>query len=283
MPSPQLISLHGGHSGEFCRHAEDSLAEVVDAYAEQGFSWVGITEHVPPPDDRFLYPDEQAAGVSARDLTERFDAYINACRRLKEAHKSDLNILVGFETETYSGSLELALGLIEKYQPDIIVGSVHHVDDINFDFDKAHYEYAVKALGGIDALYHGYFDQQYEMITRLKPTVVGHFDLVRIFDADYPERLRKPAILGKIHRNLTAAKELDLILDLNMRALCKGAKEPYPSSPILEKALEMKISVAPGDDSHGVGTVGKHIETGIKLLEEMGFDTRWEKIAKRIL
>jgi len=278
---PRLISLHGGHSGEFCLHAEDSLAEVAAAYEEQGFSWVGITEHMPPPDDGFLYPDERAAGLTARDLAERFDAYITACRRLRDSHAPGLKILVGFETETCSGAIDFAQELIEKYTPDFIVGSVHHVADINFDYDRAHYENAVRTLGSIDEMYRRYFDHQYEMITRLRPRVVGHFDLVRVFDPDYPKRLRRPDIAEKIDRNLAAVKDIGLLLDLNMRALTRGAPEPYPSRPILEKALRMNIPVVPGDDSHGVATVGNHIRTGIGILEEMGFDTGWETILNR--
>ncbi len=278
MTHSRLISLHGGHSGEFCLHAKDTLAEVVAAYERKGFAWVGITEHMPPPDDRFLYADEQDAGLTARDLSLRFDAYIDTCRRLQEAFASQLKILVGFETEACTGSYELAQKLIETYRPDYIVGSVHHVDDINFDFDENHYQNAVRAVGGIDHLYHRYFDIQYEMITRLRPRVVGHFDLVRIFDPDYAQRLLRPEIVQKINRNLAAVKDLDLLLDLNMRALLKGAPEPYPSGPILQKALEMNIPVVPGDDSHGVDTVGSYIHEGIVLLEKMGFDTRWEKI-----
>jgi histidinol-phosphatase (PHP family) len=189
-----------------------------------------------------------------------------------------MQILVGFETETYTGSIDFVQALIKKYEPDVVVGSVHHVEDINFDFDEAHYRNAVRTLGSIDDLYHQYFDAQYEMITRLHPGVVGHFDLVRLFDPDYAERLQRIDIVNKIHRNLSAVKDLGLLLDLNMRALYKGAPEPYPSRSILEKALEMGIPVVPGDDSHGVATVGNHIETGITLLDEMGFDTRWDTL-----
>ena len=43
----ELVSLHGGHSGEFCSHARDTLEEMVLAYIDQGFDRVGITEHMP--------------------------------------------------------------------------------------------------------------------------------------------------------------------------------------------------------------------------------------------
>ena len=69
MGSVQRVSVHGGHSGEFCCHAMDSLEEIVTAYIERGFDWVGITEHIPPVDDRFRYPEEIKAGLNARLIT----------------------------------------------------------------------------------------------------------------------------------------------------------------------------------------------------------------------
>ena len=41
------ISLHGGHSGEFCCHAQDGLADIIAQYIQMGFRQVGITEHIP--------------------------------------------------------------------------------------------------------------------------------------------------------------------------------------------------------------------------------------------
>ena len=279
---PQLISLHGGHSGEFCRHADDNLEEIVCAYIAKGFVWVGITEHMPPANDGFLFPDEKEVGFTADAMMTRFDRYMTACRRLQAKYASQIDILVGFETETYSGAISFIQGLIHTYRPDYIVGSVHHVGDINFDFDLLHYQQAVEAAGGVDELYIRYFDAQYELITILKPSVVGHFDLIRIFDADYAKRLLEPEIEKRIDRNLHAVKKLGLVLDLNVRALQKGAREPYVSQSILCKAFDLNIPVVPGDDSHGVGTVGNYIKEGIRLLRTMGFDTQWQEIVDRI-
>ena len=64
-------------------------------------------------------------------------------------------------------------------------------------------------------------------------------------------------------------------MDLNLRSLHKGGIEPYIARPILEDVLALGIPVVPGDDAHSVATVGLHIEEGIQLLHEMGFDTDW--------
>ena len=41
------VSVHGGHSGQFCHHATDTLEEIIQQYIAKQFPWVGITEHAP--------------------------------------------------------------------------------------------------------------------------------------------------------------------------------------------------------------------------------------------
>lgn len=273
--NPPRVSVHGGHSGQFCAHARDRLEEIIIAYIAGGFSWVGITEHMPPVSDAFRYPDEIELGLSAETLYRRFAEYITTCNSLKKKYAPDIHIAVGFESETYSGTTGFIQHLLAEFQPEYMVGSVHHVDDINFDFDKSHYLAATAAAGGLDDLYSRYFDIQHDMITTLRPAVVGHFDLIRIFDPAYPSRIEKPGIKKKILRNLKAIQKLGLILDLNCRAIYKGATEPYISKPILKEAHRLGIAVVPGDDSHDVATAGYGITEGINLLLSMGFDTHW--------
>ena len=109
----------------------------------------------------------------------------------------------------------------------------------------------------------------------LKPEVVGHFDLIRMHDKDYRQRLEKPRIREKIQRNLEKIKELGSILDFNVRAFEKGGTEPYVSRSILEMALGLGVPCVPGDDSHGVAGVGLNVERGIEILEQTGFSTNW--------
>lgn len=269
------VSVHGGHSGEFCCHARDTLEALVRAYIDRGFSWFGVTEHMPPPEDRFLYPDEIEAGFDADGLLRRFARYMAAARDLQRKYAPSIRMLVAFETETCSGAMAFAESLRRRFQPDYIVGSVHHVNDIPIDATAARYHESAEISGGVDALYRDYFDLQYEMIEALKPEVVGHFDLIRIFDPEYPKRFERPDILHRVHRNLTRIRKNGLILDFNLRALTKGMPEPYICRPILQMAKEMGIPVVPGDDSHGVEDVGLHLDRGMSILREAGFDTRW--------
>ena len=118
-------------------------------------------------------------------------------RRLQRKYQDSITIYVAIEIETYSGYEQFVPHLIRSFSPDYIVGSVHFVNDINFDYSAETYEEAVESAGGIDQLYEQYFDTQYEMISLLRPSVIGHFDLIRIFDPDYRDRLEKPSIMSK--------------------------------------------------------------------------------------
>jgi histidinol-phosphatase (PHP family) len=273
----QRVSIHGGHSGQFCSHAQDTLEEIIEQYLAQGFGWVGITEHMPPTTLENMNMEEKEEGLTVAHLDQRFGDYMAEARRLQQKYKDRLEIFVAFETEAFPGAMDKALALRDQYNPDYILGSVHHLDGISFDANPDLYQQAVRAAGGLEALYCRYFDLQYDLIQRIRPRVVGHFDIVRIFDRDYAQRLALPTVQERIQRNLELIRQMDLILDFNVAAIRKGAGEPYISRPILIQAREMGIAVVPSDDSHGIDTAGAYIDEGIRILNELGFDTNWRR------
>lgn len=269
------VSVHGGHSGQFCLHATDTLEDIVKAYIAKGFNWVGITEHMPPSVEDIIYPEEKEAGLGTDELYHRFRKYIKECRRLQLHYRDQITLFVGLETENYPGYEQQVATLLGECRPDYIVGSIHHLDAIPIDYSAAEYARAVRKYGGVEELYCRYFDEQYKMLQAIKPAVVGHFDLIRIFDADYADRLTQPEIMARMARNLDFIGAHDLILDYNQRALLKGATEPYVSESILEMARKRGITVIPGDDSHGVESVGFNIDRAVDRLRELGFITEW--------
>ena len=116
------------------------------------------------------------------------------------------------------------------------------------------------------------------MIEALQPAVVGHFDLIRIFDKDYLQTLQQPEVQRRITRNLQLIADLGLIMDFNLRGFDKSA-EQYPSLPVLQQALKLGVTVVPGDDSHGVASVGRNWDRGVAILRELGHDCHWREPA----
>ncbi len=270
----ELISLHGGHSGEFCCHARGTLEEMILSYSKRGFTRVGITEHIPPESNRWLYPDEVAAGFDAPGLYRRFAGFVTAGRDLQKRYADRIAVYLGFETEAWSGYGPAVRALVKTFRPDYLVGSVHHVEGIPFDHTPGDYQAAADRAGGVENLYCRYYDLQLEMIERLRPGVVAHLDLIRVHDPGWSARLGNPEIADRVRRNLRRIAELSLILDCNCRLLPEGG-ETYPARKILRWARNLGVSVVPGDDSHSPAQAGRGIREGIALLKDLGFSTDW--------
>lgn len=264
------ISLHGGHSGQFCDHARDTLAEIVAAYHAAGFECVGLTEHMPPLNDAWLYPDEVELGRTAVWMQERFGRYVAEARRLEREYAGRMRILVGMESEWYPGCGEWVAKLRKEYSLDYVVGSVHHVSEMCFDFSREYYDRIVGKLDGVIPMYAAYFDAQFDMVREIEPEVVGHLDLVRIHDADYRCTLAAPEVWRRVLRNLKLVKSLGVVLDVNARAYLKGQQEAYVCGPILDVAAAMGIMTVYGDDAHRVCDVGYAYENVAALLEPRG-------------
>lgn len=272
------VSVHGGHSGQFCQHAQDDLESIVNAYIEQGFTWVGITEHIPPLSDSMRYPDEAEAGLSAEFLQQRFTQYFQTGRELQQKYADKIELLLAFEIETYSGATSYIKDLIVQFRPAYLVGSLHHVNDIGIDYSRSEYQQALNKSGSMTQLYCDYFDSQLDMMNEFKPAVVAHFDLIRAFDPDYLSTLSNPDVVKRIERNLDFIADNKLIMDFNLRGFDKGL-EQYPSLSILKKAITKGIAIVPGDDSHGVKSVGRNYEQGLTVLANLGVSLQWQKPA----
>jgi histidinol-phosphatase (PHP family) len=154
-------------------------------------------------------------------------------QRLKEAYASQLNILIGFESEWIRPQTRTTIRrIMDKYNGkfDFFLGSVHHVHTYPIDFDAPMYDAALSKAGGTDEkLFEAYFDAQDEMLRALKPPIVGHFDLIRLKSADPNTEFQSMAcVWKKIQHNLEFISSYGGILELNSAALRKGLKQPYP-------------------------------------------------------
>ena len=98
-PIPWKVSLHGGHSGQFCNHAKGTLREMIEAALDQRMSIFGMTEHSPRYEDRHLFDEEKSEGWDADVLVTVFESYSFEARKLQEEYGRRIELLRGFETE----------------------------------------------------------------------------------------------------------------------------------------------------------------------------------------
>jgi histidinol-phosphatase (PHP family) len=264
------FSYHGGHSGEFARHATGTLEEVIQRAIQAGFSIYGLSEHAPRYRAEDLFPDEADLGVS--DLVEMFERYVETALALRERYSDRIELLVGFETEVLPPQswLERMRALRRRHAEfDYVVGSVHHLDGASVDMHPKLTAKLAEEVGGRETLERLYFDQVAEMVERLRPEVVGHFDLIRKFDG--PEARFGPETWKHIERALEAVRAAGSVLDVNAAPARRKLGPVYPLPPLLERARQMQIPVTLGDDSHGPADVGVGLDACMHAMEKAGY------------
>lgn len=294
---------HHSHSGEFCRHAKSTLDEVVARAAQLGFTHFHLSEHTPREFTEQLYPEEKEAALSPSKLEEAFCAYLAKARSIQTRYASasrPMHILVGCETENISspqsvdflhkvltpeisGSSNLPPTCVGIGVIDYMVGSVHHAHGIPIDFDAETFGKALASGAraeeqGYASLLDAYLDAQLEVMDRLRPEVIGHFDLYRLFEPYGPwlSSAAGPTLQRKLERNIRFAASYGALFEANSAAFRKGWEgETYPGRDILRLIRSMHGRIALSDDSHGVQQIALNYRRLRDYLMAEGVDEIW--------
>lgn len=266
-----MVSLHGGHSSEFCDHAQSPLREMLEAAARVGYHTFGVTEHAPRVEARFLYPNEVALGWDVPKIVADFERYAQTLPALVEEFASRLVVLRGFEIEVVPASsyVRLMQEYRQRYEFEYIVGSVHYVDEISIDGSVEDFQRAVEIQGGLEPLAARYYRTVAQMVEALRPEVVAHLDLIKLHGHRFGS-CDTPVIRRAVEEALEVIRETGGIIEVNTAGYRKGLGEPYPASWLVQMAHRMGVGFCFGDDSHCVEQVGFGIDLAREHLLRSG-------------
>ena len=172
--------------------------------------------------------------MTPADLQNMFEDFVKEARHLQDKYKDKISLIVGLETEVIrEDSFDRIRQLKEDLHLDYIVGSVHHVDGIPTDFSLELFEKAERLAGGTQEVMCRYYDQQYQLLQELRPEVVGHFDLIRLYRPDFETT---DLIWRKIVRNINFGISYGALFEINTAGASptKKLKYPYPHKRVLE-------------------------------------------------
>ncbi len=275
------VSLHGGHSGEFCDHAETTLCEMLEAAVLAGYHTFGVSEHIPRPEAKFLYRNELERGWDVAKIERDFDAYTLALTELADSFADRLIVLRGFEAEvvptaSYPDRCAKFRGRTQadgRPAFDYFVGSVHYVNETQIDGTAEECKRALEEWGDLESLAVKYYDTVAEMAQALNPDVVGHLDLIKKTAKSLGLQsvpLDTPVIAAAVDRALESVRSVGAILDLNTAGWRKGLGEPYPAPWLIKRASAMGVPFCFGDDSHRPSDVGSGITDARDYLLQNG-------------
>ena len=241
------IDLHNHTT--LCNHANGSMEDYILKAIEKGIDIYGFSDHAPMDFDK-----------KYRMNFEQKQSYETQVLKLKEEYKNQIKILLGYEVDFLPNYIS---NEIINSDVDYLIGSVHFIDEWGFDNPEFIGAYKNK---NIDLIWEEYFDAVQLMAKSNLFDIVGHIDLIKVFNF-----LPKKDIRQIVQSSLKQIKKSNMVLELNPAGLRKPVCEQYPSQSILELAYELDIPITFGSDAHEIEQIGFEYETLSTLAKKIGY------------
>lgn len=245
--------IHAVAHGEY-RYSQGWLQKFIDRARELGIKEIGFSEH-----------DEYANLVKHEVINE-----------IKKKNP-DIYIRTGLEIDYISGREDEIRHIINEFDYDYTIGSVHFIDKWAFD----HPDYKERfATEDIDAVYARYFQLVQQAVETKLFDIVGHIDLIK----KWGYRPKKHDILYYISPVLESIKAAGMAVEINSSGLRKEVKEVYPEIRILEEIKSLGIPVTLGSDAHHPQEVGAGLQEAVLVAKQAGIEqiVRFDKKRKLI-
>lgn len=242
------------------------LESYCEAAAARGITRIAITEHchrfdriideVLPQWERPLTGElaEATAQIVTEESGADLDAYVVA---LEDAQRRGLPLLIGLEVDHLPGANEAMAGVLTDYPFDLLLGSVHWLDDWLFDA----YGIATFArqweLRDTSEVFARYVDSIIELARSGAVDVLAHLDVIKV--AGY----RPDDIQIHYDRLVSALAGTDVAIEFSSAGLRKPANETYPSLPLLDQLLDAGLNLVTASDGHRLAEIG----LGYDILE----------------
>ncbi len=251
--------------------------EILEQYCERaarvGIDQIAITEHthrftrvaaeVTPHWNRPLHGElaEATAHLLEVEGGADLDGYVGA---LHEAKRRGLPLLIGLEVDYWPGAMEAMAQVVADYPFDILLGSVHWLDDWLFD------AYGIPAFArpwaerDIDEVYNQYVDSVVDLIQSGLVDVLAHLDVIKVAGhapsrtSEHYDRLASAVCAG------------DVAVEFSSGGLRKPAAATYPTIDMMKRLVEVGVPLTTASDGHTIDQIGHRFDVLEAALDEAG-------------
>lgn len=236
-----------------CHHAEGAIPEYLDAAIAARLPEFCFTDHVPAPDE---YDPANRMDMAT------FPEYERTVQEV--AARAPIRIGFGVEADYYEGGVEFLRHWLPAQPFDLVLGSVHYINDWPFDNPETRETWRSVDVRGVWKLY-------FELLAKLADTrlfdIIGHLDLPKKFGHRIHDRDMKEFSQPALDRIAKAG----MGIELNTSGLRRPCKEIYPSPLILSLAHERGIPISFGSDAHTPKDIGYAFDLAVKAAREAGY------------
>jgi len=187
--------------------------------------------------------------------------YVNRINALRKASK--IFIKMGLEVDFVPSKMDKLMRMIEGFNFDFLMGSVHFIGDWLIDSEKQIHKWRGKS---VDQVYQQYFVLVQNMAKSGLFDIVGHLDLVKKFNFR-PKR----NITDLLFETVEVIKKSKMCIEVNTGGLRKPCHEVYPSEKLMKMCFDNGLPITLGSDAHSPEEVGAGLDKVVNLLKEIGY------------
>lgn len=236
-----------------CGHAQGEMRDYVIRARELSLVEIGFADHLP-----LLTRQDPTLAMSLSQLPE----YIAAVESLKREFP-DIAIKTGIEADYLPGMEKETERLLNSYDFDYVIGSIHFID--GWGFDDSRYIEGYKHRD-IYEIYETYFSLVADAAKTGMFDIIGHLDLIKKYNFRPDED-----ITSLVEGAVSAIKEAGIAIEINTAGLRKPVGEIYPSDDILAMCFQAGVPITLGSDAHSPQEVGMDFDLGRAAAARAGY------------
>jgi len=242
-----IVDLHNHTT--LCNHAKGTIDEYIYKAIEHKTQYFGFSDHAPMDFDQ-----------KYRMTFAQMKTYEQEILDAKNKYQDKIEILLGYEVDYLPGYMD---DRVLQADVDYLIGSIHFLE--GWGFDNPEFISAWKEQN-IDEVWQQYFDTIEKMANSKLFDIVGHLDLIKIF-----EYMPQGDIIKMSRASLMAIKKADMSIELNSAGYRKNLKEPYPSKELLQVAFELDIPITFSSDAHAPQQIAMFHDSILQLAKDVGY------------
>ncbi len=227
-----------------------SLGEYVAEAEKKKIDEIGFSDHI--------YLEKRQWSMDHANLPK----YVSDIETLK--NNSNISIKTGLEVDFVPDRMDSLMRLIEQWNPDYLIGSVHHVGYWLLDSEREIDEWKKRE---VDQVYTQYFDLVQVMAKTQLFDIVGHLDLVKKFG-----HRPKDDLTDLMLRTVETIGKSGMCVEINTSGLRKPCHEIYPSEKLLRMCFNNGVPISFGSDAHAPEDVGNGFDQAIALARRVGYE-----------
>lgn len=199
-------------------------------------------------------------------MTQNMAQFVSCIERAKEKWmQHGIALKLGLECDYFVGGEQELQSLIEGYDWDFLIGSVHFIDGWGFDNPALQHRFQHFEP---EMLYNQFFETVEQMILSKQFDFIAHLDNLKVFNY----RVQNQGFMHAWYERIAKAlKEADVATEINSGLYYRyPVQESCPSPSFLRVLTAHQIPMTLSSDAHYPDDLGSFVTDNANQLKQLG-------------